>query len=170
MRKLEDPPGIKISSWNINRLRSADDTEADTALIAASEADTALLSVFEADTALTAASEAGADLQNLLNIINEKSESLGLVLNIKKAVTMIIFKKVDAPTCSIIWTTNLWNKWELQIFENIDLLWWEISARNQIQNCMDKQNKAIMDNDQQEKIPGLLHWAHHDFWKWGMDH
>ena len=58
MRDIEDLPGIKIGGRNINNLRYSDDT----ALIATSE----------------------AALQNLLNIINEKSESLRLGLNIKK--------------------------------------------------------------------------------------
>ena len=45
----------------------------------------------------------GADLQDLLNIINERGESLGLGLNIKKTViiTMVISKKVDTPVCNI---------------------------------------------------------------------
>ena len=42
-----------------------------------------------------------ADMQNLPHIINEKSESLALSLNIKKPLTMVISKKVDMPTCNI---------------------------------------------------------------------
>ena len=40
------------------------------------------------DTALIATSE--KDMQTLLDIINEESERLGLSLNIKKMVTMVI--------------------------------------------------------------------------------
>ena len=61
MREVEDLPGIKVGGRNINELRYADDT----ALIATSE----------------------ADLQNLLNVISEETESLGLGLYIKKTVT-----------------------------------------------------------------------------------
>ena len=66
MREIEALPGIKIGGRSINNLRYSDDT----ALIATSE----------------------ADLQNLLNIVNQKTKSLGLGLNIKKTVT----KKTDA--------------------------------------------------------------------------
>ena len=96
MREIEDLPGIKVSGRNINSLRHADDA------------------------VLIAISEAG--LQNLLNIINETSESLGLGLNIKKTVTMVIFKKADTLISSKFEQPPSETSERLQIVGNVYLL------------------------------------------------
>ena len=64
---LENYPGVKINGENINNIRYADDT----VLIADSE----------------------ENLQRLLDITIEKSEEMGLTLNVKKTECMVISKK-----------------------------------------------------------------------------
>ena len=70
-RKLENYPGVKINGENINNIRYADDT----VLIADSE----------------------ENLQRLLDITIEKSEEMGLTLNVKKTECMVISKKSKFP-------------------------------------------------------------------------
>ncbi|GFS00920.1 endonuclease-reverse transcriptase [Elysia marginata] len=66
-REIDDVPGLKVNGGNINNLRYADDT----VLLAESE----------------------NDLQNLVTIIEEKSEQYGLMMNTKKTKAMVISKK-----------------------------------------------------------------------------
>lgn len=75
MREIEGLPGIAVGGCMINNLRYADDT----VLIAKSN----------------------EDLQTLLNIVNRESEKVGLGINIKKTVTMVISKSQVAPACNI---------------------------------------------------------------------
>ena len=75
LRNLENYPGVKINGENINNIRYADDT----VLIADSE----------------------ENLQRLLDITIEKSEELGLTLNVKKTECMVISKKAIAPSCNL---------------------------------------------------------------------
>ena len=75
MREIKDMPGIKVGGNNINNLRYADDT------------------VLIADTE--------DHLQELLNIINEKSEIRGLSLNLKKTETMVISKQKNTTRNNI---------------------------------------------------------------------
>ena len=75
MWEIDDLPGITIGGRTINNLRYADDI----ALVAISE----------------------KDLQHLLNTINEKSQAVGLGLNTKKTVTMVISKKRETPKRNI---------------------------------------------------------------------
>ena len=75
LRNLENYPGVKINGENINNIRYADDT----VLIADSE----------------------EDLQRLLDITIEKSEEMGLTLNVKKTKCMVISKKTIAPSCNL---------------------------------------------------------------------
>ena len=51
------------------------------------------------DTVLIATNE--KDLQELLNIVVEKSEMRGLSLNIKKTYSMVVTKETAAPRCSL---------------------------------------------------------------------
>jgi hypothetical protein len=81
MREISDLPGIKVGGKTINNLRYADDT----VLIATSQ----------------------KDLQHLLSIINEKSEEVGLKINIKKTFTMTISKQSEAPPCNISLSNQL---------------------------------------------------------------
>ena len=70
LRNLENYPlglGVKINGENINNIRYADDT----VLIADSE----------------------ENLQRLLDITIEKSEEMGLTLNVKKTECMVVSKK-----------------------------------------------------------------------------
>ena len=73
LRNLENYPGVKINEENINNIRYADDT----VLIADSE----------------------ENLQRLLDITIEKSEEVGLTLNVKKTECMVISKKAIVPSC-----------------------------------------------------------------------
>ena len=75
LRNLENYPGVKINGENINNIRYADDT----VLIADSE----------------------ENLQRLLNITIEKSEEMGLTLNVKKTECMVISKKAIIPSCNL---------------------------------------------------------------------
>ena len=75
MRHLEGLPGVCVNGKMINNLRYADDT----VLIATNE----------------------KDLQELLNIVVEKSERRGLSLNIKKTYSMVVTKETAAPRCSL---------------------------------------------------------------------
>ena len=75
LRNLENYPGVKINGVNINNIRYADDT----VLIADSE----------------------ENLQRLLDITIEKSEEMGLTLNVKKTVCMVISKKAIVPSCNL---------------------------------------------------------------------
>ena len=75
LRNLENYPGVKINGENINNIRYADDT----VLIADSE----------------------ENLQRLLDITIEKSEEMGLTLNVKKTECMVISKKAIAPSCNL---------------------------------------------------------------------
>ena len=75
LRNLENYPGVKINGENINNIRYADDT----VLIADSE----------------------ENLQRLLDITIEKSEEMGLTLNIKKTECMVISKKAIVPSCNL---------------------------------------------------------------------
>ena len=75
LRNLENYPGVKINGENINNIRYADDT----VLIADSE----------------------ENLQRLLDITIEKSEEMGLTLNVKKTECMVISKKAIAPLCDL---------------------------------------------------------------------
>ena len=72
---LENYPGVKINGVNINNIRYADDT----VLIADSE----------------------ENLQRLLDITIEKSEEMGLTLNVKKTECMVISKKAIVPSCNL---------------------------------------------------------------------
>ena len=72
---LENYPGVKINGENINNIRYADET----VLIADSE----------------------ENLQRLLDITIEKSEEMGLTLNVKKTECMVISKKAIAPSCNL---------------------------------------------------------------------
>ena len=74
-RNLENYPGVKINGENINNIRYADDT----VLIADSE----------------------ENLQRLLDITIEKSEEMGLTLNVKKTECMVISKKAIIPSCNL---------------------------------------------------------------------
>ena len=74
-KNLENYPGVKINGENINNIRYADDT----VLIADSE----------------------ENLQRLLDITIEKSEEMGLTLNVKKTECMVISKKAIAPSCNL---------------------------------------------------------------------
>ena len=75
LRNLENYPGVKINGVNINNIRYADDT----VLIADSE----------------------ENLQRLLDITIEKSEEMGLTLNVKKTECMVISKKAIVPSCNL---------------------------------------------------------------------
>ena len=75
LRNLENYPGVKINGENINNIRYADDT----VLIADSK----------------------ENLQRLLDITIEKSEEMGLTLNVKKTECMVISKKAIAPSCNL---------------------------------------------------------------------
>ena len=75
LRNLENYPGVKINGENINNIRYADDT----VLIADSE----------------------ENLQRLLDITIEKSEEMGLTLNVKKTECMVISKKAIIPSCNL---------------------------------------------------------------------
>ena len=75
LRNLENYPGVKINGENINNIRYADDT----VLIADSE----------------------ENLQRLLDITIEKSEEMGLTLNVKKTECMVISKKAIVPSCNL---------------------------------------------------------------------
>ena len=75
LRNLENYPGVKINGVNIYNIRYADDT----VLIADSE----------------------ENLQRLLDITIEKSEEMGLTLNVKKTECMVISKKAIAPSCNL---------------------------------------------------------------------
>ena len=70
LRNLENYPGVKINGENTNNIRYADDT----VLIADSE----------------------ENLQRLLDITIEKSEEMGLTLNVKKTECMVISKKSNS--------------------------------------------------------------------------
>ena len=70
LRNFENYPGVKINGENINNIRYADDT----VLIADSE----------------------ENLQRLLDITIEKSEEIGLTLNVKKTECMVISKKSNS--------------------------------------------------------------------------
>ena len=76
LRNLENYPGVKINGENINNIRYADDH---TVLIADSE----------------------ENLQRLLDMTIEKSEEMGLTLNVKKTECMVISKKAIAPSCNL---------------------------------------------------------------------
>ena len=99
MRKIENMPGIAIGGHNINNLRYADDT----VLMATSE----------------------IDLQELVDVINEESEKLGLGLNKKKTETMVISKKKETPRCNIKLNgmTLICDWCDLISFEDIAKLW-----------------------------------------------
>ncbi|GFS04911.1 endonuclease-reverse transcriptase [Elysia marginata] len=73
-REIDDVPGLKMNGENINNLRYADDT------------------------VLLAESENG--LQNLVTIIEEKSEQYGLMMNTKKTKVMVI-SKTEPPKVNI---------------------------------------------------------------------
>ena len=76
LRNLENYPGVKINGENINNIRYADDT----VLLADSE----------------------ENLQRLLDITIEKSEEMGLTLNVKKTECMVISKKkAIAASCNL---------------------------------------------------------------------
>ena len=75
LRNLENYPGVKINGVNINNIRYA----VDTVLIADSE----------------------ENLQKLLDITIEKSEEMGLTLNVKKTECMVISKKAIVPSCNL---------------------------------------------------------------------
>ena len=75
LRNLENYPRVKINGENINNIRYADDT----VLIADSE----------------------ENLQRLLDITIEKSEEMGLTLNVKKTECMVISKKAIVPSCNL---------------------------------------------------------------------
>ena len=75
LTNLENYPGVKINGENINNIRYADDT----VLIADSE----------------------ENLQRLLDITIEKSDEMGLTLNVKKTECMVISKKAIAPSCNL---------------------------------------------------------------------
>lgn len=78
LREIDDEEGIKVGGVNINNLRFADDT----VLLADSK----------------------QKLQNLVDIINEKSIEKGMQLNEKKTVCMVTSKKTkaqDKPGCNI---------------------------------------------------------------------
>ena len=75
LRNLENYPGVKINGENINNIRYADDT----VLIADSE----------------------ENVQRLLDITIEKSEEMGLTLNVKKTECMVISKKAIVPSCNL---------------------------------------------------------------------
>ena len=64
MRHSDNEPGVNMGGHNINNIRFADDT----GLIAGSQ----------------------KDLQNLLNIINERSEKFGMKINTAKTEVMIM--------------------------------------------------------------------------------
>ena len=76
LRNLENYPGVKINGENINNIRYADDT----VLIADSK----------------------ENLQRLLDMTIEKSEEMGLTLNVKKTECMVISKKaILVPSCNL---------------------------------------------------------------------
>ena len=75
MREIEGLPGIRVGGFNINNLRYADDT----VLIATSE----------------------EHLQHLLDVVDRESEKVGLELNKRKTVTMVLSKKTDPPNCNL---------------------------------------------------------------------
>ena len=75
LRNLENYPGVKINGENINNIRYADDK----VLIADSE----------------------ENVQRLLDITIEKSEEMGLTLNVKKTECMAISKKAIVPSCNL---------------------------------------------------------------------
>lgn len=66
LRRTEDYPGIIVGGQNINNIRYADDT----VLIASTE----------------------QDLQALVDVVNRKSEEMGLRINVKKTKCMIVSK------------------------------------------------------------------------------
>ena len=68
--------GVTVGGRNINNLRYADDTM----LLAENE----------------------TDLQNLLNVIREKSTEYGLNMNVKKTKVMVISKKDTVPRAHIL--------------------------------------------------------------------
>jgi len=78
LRSIKEAPGISVGGTNINNLRYADDT----VLVADSD----------------------VKLQNLINIVNERSKHFGMELNEKKTETMVITKKTkeDMPKCHIL--------------------------------------------------------------------
>ncbi|GFS07445.1 retrovirus-related Pol polyprotein from type-1 retrotransposable element R2 [Elysia marginata] len=72
--EIDDVPGLKVNGENINNLRLSDDT------------------------VLLAESEKG--LQNIVTIIEEKSEQYGLMMNTKKTKVMVI-SKTEPPKVNI---------------------------------------------------------------------
>ena len=74
-RNIEGIPGLIVGGNIINNLRYADDT----VLLA----------------------ESATDLQNLVTIVKEKSEEVGLKMNIKKTKTMVISKRNTIPELDI---------------------------------------------------------------------
>ena len=74
-RNIERIPGLTVGGNIINNLRYADDT------------------VLLAETA--------KDLQNIVTIIKNESEEVGLKMNIKKTKSMVITKKSEVPKIDI---------------------------------------------------------------------
>ena len=75
-RYISNMKGVTVGGRNINNLRYADDT----VLLAENE----------------------ADLQNLLNVVREKSTEYGLNMNVKKTKVMVISKKDTIPRAHIL--------------------------------------------------------------------
>ena len=76
LRHLENSSGALISGSVVNNLRYADDT----VLIATSE----------------------SDLEELLNLVVEKSEGHGLCLNVKKTVSIVISDNDTISPCKLV--------------------------------------------------------------------
>ena len=80
-RNVENFPGLKIGGVTINNLRYADDT----VLLAESE----------------------KDLQRIVDVVKDKSERFGLLMNAKKTKTMVFSKHDNVPSITIKINNNL---------------------------------------------------------------
>ena len=74
-REVEDMQGVMVGGVNINNLRYADDT----ALIA----------------------ESAADLQELINAVNDKGKPYGMEMNVEKTKSMVVSKMSPVPRANI---------------------------------------------------------------------
>ena len=80
----------------------------------------------------------------MLNLIDKKSESLGLGLNSKKAVTMVISEKADTPTCNINLNNHLLE--QMRSFKYLGMyihaVMGDLCMKSKSE--LDKQKKAFM--------------------------
>ena len=75
LRHIEDIKGVSVGGYNFNNLRYADD--------------------------IVLISDSMQNLQDMLNVVVQQSDMMGLSVNMKKTECMVISKKDSIPTCSI---------------------------------------------------------------------